>query len=335
MSNMGSIEQGARQMVEVCLDVKPNEKVIVVSERGKSSIVDAILGVALEITDCAKVLYLDDFGARPLAKIPDAVSQAVRSSDVFMMILDKMDGEFSTVRCPLKEIGLKHSRTVICPNLNEEIMCTGMSVDHVAVREFTRQVFDFIKGCKTMRVVTSLGTDLVFSFRPEYAWLRSDGDYRKRPQTGTNLPGAEIFTYPSNVNGVAIVDGIIGDLFTSKYGFLDKTPLKMIIKDGRVQDIDCLNAELKDEFARYVFESDENSSKIGEIGIGTNKFIDKLIGVMLQDEKYPGVHIAVGHGYPKWTGAPYDSSVHCDCVIKGATISVDGVILMKDGIYSI
>lgn len=335
VSKMGSLKQGAKQMIRICLDLKQKEKLVIISEKSKNAIVDAITSEAKAITDAVVVYYLDDFGNRPLATLPDAVKSAVIGADVSMMLLDKMKGELSSVRRPLKDLGIEHGRCVICPNITEQVMEEGMSVDHVKVREFTGEVFKLVSRCKEITVTTTLGTDLRFSFDKVFRWMLSDGDYRKRPQTGTNLPGAEVFTYPADVNGVVYIDGILGDYFTSKFGFLDKTPVRMEINNGRVTKIDCANSGLQKEFSQYVFESDENSSRIGEIGIGTNRQIKRLIGLMLQDEKYPGVHIAVGHGYPKWTGAPYDSTVHCDGVITKPTVYVDGRKLMDNGVFTI
>jgi len=332
---MGSLKQGAEQMIRVCLDLKQKEKLVIMSERSKTAIVDAIVSEAKSITDAVVVCYLDDYGPRPLSVLPDAVKAAVENSDVSMMLLDKMKGELSSVRRPLKELGMEHGRCVICPNINEDVMRQGMSVDHIKVREFTSKVYELLDGCKEIKINTSLGTDLTLTFKKRYRWMKSDGDYRKRPQNGTNLPGAEVFTYPADVNGVVYIDGILGDYFTSKFGFLDKTPVRLEIKDGRVTKIDCSDEKLKNEFSEYVFDSDDNSSRIGEIGIGTNKYIKRLIGLMLQDEKYPGVHLAVGHGYPKWTGAPYDSAVHCDGVITKATVLVDGKELLHEGVFTI
>ena len=38
----------------------------------------------------------------------------------------------------------------------------------------------------------------------------------------------------------------------------------------------------------------------------------KIIGNLLQDEKFPSIHIATGCPYPEMTGAKWDSKAHCD-----------------------
>jgi len=58
---------------------------------------------------------------------------------------------------------------------------------------------------------------------------------------------------------------------------------------------------LKDDFWAYTHK-DENSDRVGEFAIGTNIELKDVIGEILQDEKYPGVHIAFGNPYGAHTG---------------------------------
>ena len=58
----------------------------------------------------------------------------------------------------------------------------------------------------------------------------------------------------------------------------------------------------RDDFWRYT-HTDENSDRVGEFAIGTNIELKDVIGQILQDEKYPGVHIAFGNPYGAHTGS--------------------------------
>jgi aminopeptidase len=46
----------------------------------------------------------------------------------------------------------------------------------------------------------------------------------------------------------------------------------------------------------------------------TNIGIERVIGNILQDEKFPGIHIAFGNPYREHTGAPWTSGTHIDVV---------------------
>jgi len=91
---------------------------------------------------------------------------------------------------------------------------------------------------------------------------------------------------------------------------------------------------LKNELIKYM-RADSNAGRIGEFAVGTNPFLREFIGVFLQDEKVPGVHIAIGNPYPEATGAPYTSRVHLDCITKNPTVLVDGRIIMDKGRFTL
>ena len=59
---------------------------------------------------------------------------------------------------------------------------------------------------------------------------------------------------------------------------------------------------------------------MGEFAIGTNLGIERVIGNILQDEKFPGIHIAFGNPYGEHTGAPWRSGTHIDVVGLGFNI---------------
>jgi leucyl aminopeptidase (aminopeptidase T) len=56
---------------------------------------------------------------------------------------------------------------------------------------------------------------------------------------------------------------------------------------------------------------------------------------MLQDEKFPGIHVAVGEPIARETGADWTSEVHLDGVLKNVTIDVEGRVIMRDGLFSL
>ena len=82
-------------------------------------------------------------------------------------------------------------------------------------------------------------------------------------------------------------------------------------------------------------KQDDNANRIGEFAIGTNSGVDRLVGNMLQDEKFPGIHGAVGEPIPHQTGADWTSKVHMDGVLKKVTVDVEGQVIMRDGEFAL
>jgi aminopeptidase len=85
-----------------------------------------------------------------------------------------------------------------------------------------------------------------------------------------------------------------------------------------------------DEFRRYT-KTDENSDRVGELGIGTNLAIQDVRGNILQDEKIPGCHIAFGHPGGEHTGQTWVSTTHIDCVGRDFDIWIHGEMVMQSG----
>ena len=96
----------------------------------------------------------------------------------------------------------------------------------------------------------------------------------------------------------------------------------MRVKGNRLTEAHSENRELESDFWKYT-HTDENSDRVGEFAIGTNIDLKEVIGEILQDEKYPGVHIAFGNPYGQeaHTGADWDSTTHIDVNWDGSSIS--------------
>ena len=60
-----------------------------------------------------------------------------------------------------------------------------------------------------------------------------------------------------------------------------------------------------------------------------------MIGHILQDEKFPGIHVAFGDPYGAHTGADWTSTTHIDVVATRFDIWVDDRQIMADGKFLI
>ena len=333
---MGSIEEGVKQAVENCLKVKPGESAVIITDAETVEIGSAIKAAIEKITAEVKFFIMEDFGVRPIDS-PQAIDDAIKAADVSVYAAQGAEGELQSFRMQmLKAIEanprLRHGHMI---GITPEIMKDGMCSDYNEIRRISRLVYEKVRSAGNIRVTTERGTDFVAEFRPRLRWIISDGDIT--PGQWKNLPDGEVFTSPFAVDGTIIIDGCLGDFFTRKYGSLEDTPVVVVVENGRVvkESIRCDNKQLRKELTKYLFEIDENASRIGEFAIGTNTGLTELIYNLLQDEKFPGVHIAFGSPLPAKTGAKWDSKAHVDGVIISPTIEVDGEVIMDNGEFSL
>ncbi len=328
---MGTLKQGAKQAVVICMKIKPKDMVVIVGDKQSKKIINALEKECLAITSNVKHFILEDFGKRPLKKLPKEIAKATKLSTAAFYTASSQPGEKVAIRNPIVELAIAHGgRQAHMPGVNEYLMKTGMCTDYRLVKKISKKVYNLIKKAKRIMITTDKGTNLNIELDPTLKWKVCDGDIPRI--ISSNLPDGEVYTCAKRVNGIAVIDGVLGDYFSHKYGIITKTPVYAEIKNSRVVKLNCKNKKLEKELKTYI-KQDKNANRIGEFAFGTNIGLKKLCGRMLQDEKFPGIHFAFGHGYPKVTGAKWNSKAHCDAIILKPNVYVNGKQLMKGGKY--
>ena len=336
---MGSIEFGAEQVVHKCLRVERGERVVLITDLSTSEIGDAIEKQLQTVTSSITRHVMEDYGPRPedgsqpLA-FPEAIAKDLAEATVSIYAASGKRGELKSFRNPMiqgieQNDKLRHAHMI---NITKEVMELGMSADYDVIQRLSAKVYDIVKDARKIRVTSPAGTDFTVELNPSWNWIVSDGLIT--PDQWKNLPDGEVFTCAETANGRAVIDGCLGDYF-SELGTCESFPVTIDMKDGVATSVKCpVRPDLEKELNQYVHQ-DENANRVGEFAIGTNVGLDRIIGNLLQDEKFPGVHIALGHGYPEKTGSPYHSDAHLDVVMRRVTIEVEGQVIMQDGKFLI
>jgi len=323
---------GARNAVRVCLRVLPTEKVTVIADEVCLEIAAAIVHELEQIGCRYQTWVLEDVAPRPLTDLPLPIAEDLETSQVSIFAVCVQTNELKS-RMQMTDIvnknKIRHAHMV---NIKKQIMMEGMRADFLKVDRLSAKVMEIVRKAKQVRAKTPAGTDLVVDLNPNYRWVKTSGIIST--EKWGNLPGGEIFTTPGEVNGTFVIDGVVGDYLCEKFGDLKAHPLTIHIKGNRLIEAHSSNKELKDDFWDYTHK-DENSNRVGEFAIGTNIELKDVIGAILQDEKYPGVHIAFGNPYGAHTGAEWFSSTHIDVVGRKFDIWVDDEQIMRGGHFLI
>jgi leucyl aminopeptidase (aminopeptidase T) len=331
---MDLLDKGARNAVEVCMGVKPGEHVLIVSDHPRREIGEALKRAAERVTaGKVKLVLLEEFGQRPLISLPDKLAELVPWANVTFYAAEAKPGELG-LRGPFIRLATKYARHGHMPGIRRDLMEDGMCADYEEVAKVTRRVHGIVKNAKTIRVTSPRGTNLRAEFHPDWKWVPSDGIYHEQGRWG-NLPEGETFTAAFKAEGHLVVEEL-GDWFDEKYGILTATPVSFDVLDSRINldSIHCERAEVREDFAKYI-QTDENSNRLGEFAIGTNTYLTRLVGKLLQDEKFPGVHCAFGDPYSVETGADWKSKTHIDGIMTETTIEVEGQKIMEHGKFLI
>ncbi len=310
--------RAASGIVEDCLDVRPDEEVLVIADAKKEGVARAIAraanGVGAEPI-VAVMPLLDSHGNEP----PEAVAEAMVAADVaFTCTTHAITHTRSRLRAA--EAG---TRIGVLRSVTEEMMVEGaMTVDFEELRRRTEAVRDVLDAASEVHVTSEQGTDVTFSVEGCSAFSL-DGYFHEEYGFAT-LPPGESPTHPAEgtANGTIVIDVSMDSL-----GQLDE-PLTIDVKDGFVSAID--GGDQAEELRRIVDENDENAGNLAEFAIGTNPNA-KLIGNQAEDKKRAGtVHFAIGDN--ESLGGSLKSDIHLDGVLHSPTVLLDGEPIVEDGV---
>lgn len=182
------------------------------------------------------------------------------------------------------------------------------------------KVLDKFKKAKQVHLIGE-GVDLKFEIH---------GDKAVADKGEENMPGGEIFMAPvrESANGWIKFD------YPAIESGKEVTGIYLKFENGKVIES---KADKNERFLKEMLNTDENSSYIGELGIGMNPKIDRYTKNLLFDEKIGGtIHLALGMAYVE-NGGGNDSAIHWDIVkdMKKAKILLDGKVVQENGVWKL
>ncbi|MDD5253911.1 MAG: aminopeptidase [Candidatus Nanoarchaeia archaeon] len=145
-----------------------------------------------------------------------------------------------------------------------------------------------------------------------------------------NVPDGEVFTSPVENSA----NGYIFYTFPGIYMGKEVSGIRLKFEKGKVVKA---TAEKNEDLLKNLIKMDAGSSRLGELGIGTNYNIDKFIKNILFDEKIGGtIHLALGHGF-KEAGGKNKSALHWDMIKdlrKRGEILIDDKLIQRNGKFT-
>jgi aminopeptidase len=303
-----SLKDSASIILETCMAVKPKETVLIVSDTDTHpSIAQALYDKAAEL-GCDPLLMImeprDVHGQEP----PPAVAAAMSAVDVVLAPTSKSITH-TQARLNANKVGV---RSATMPGISLEMMEQGgITADYLAVKDTAFDLQSRLKDVKEVRIVTELGTDMVFDM--EGCEWKLDHGICHEPGSSSNLPAGEVFIAPKSGNGVYVVDGSMSGL-----GILN-SPLTIKVEKGQATDI---SGELADTYRNMLDSVGPLARNLAELGIGINPKA-RLIGNVLEDEKVGGtVHVALGDN--STFGGDVVAGIHLDGIITRPNVFIDG-----------
>ena len=307
-----SLPRAAATVIRDCLNVRPGEDVLVVCDSSTSELAHALRDAA-EAAGAEAALMLtrqrraQDHGTEP----PTPVAAALAATDVFIAAttasLSHTEAR-AAATC-------RGARGATMPGATADIVARLMGGDIPLMTRRSRAVAQLLSAAGQARLTCPRGTDLALDLTGREG-IADDGKLTERGSWG-NLPAGEGFISPTSGDGRIVASALAG------LG-LPTTPLRLEISDGRLVDCDERFLDLLDKHGAA-------GRNLAELGIGTNENA-RLTGNVLEDEKMLGsAHIAFGAS--AGIGGTVAVPVHLDCVVVGATLTLDDVTVLDHGSF--
>jgi len=326
----GELRAGARNAIEVCLGIQPGEHVALVADDASREVAAALEAALGERGADTRPLLIESLTPRPMRVAPPAILEALEHADAGILCVQPQEGELGARMAIVAVVERRRVRYAHMVGVTSRIMTEGMRADYRQVDRLSQQLCERMELATSLTVKTAAGTDFRATFNHALAGVKTSGIIN--PRYWSNLPAGEVFTTPGTVDGRFVCDGTAGDYFNAKYGELQNHPLVLEIRDGRLVSAECSHQELQRDFWNYC-HTDANSDRVGELAFGTNLGLREMIGILLQDEKVPGVHIAFGDPYGSQTHADWKSCTHVDVLTRHCDVWIDDEQVIADGQY--
>lgn len=189
------------------------------------------------------------------------------------------------------------------------------------IRRYQQRLVDWLAG-KSRVELRGPNVELDLSIEGR-TFLNADGKY--------NMPSGEIYTSPVEDSAQGWIRFTLPALLQGR----SVNGIELTFEDGVVVDA---KSDTNQEFLVQMLDLDQGSRRLGELGIGTNKRIDRFIRNILFDEKIGGtVHLALGSGFER-AGGGNDSGLHWDMITElgeAGRIDVDGEPFFETGDFRI
>lgn len=309
------IKEGAKTVVEQCMDIVEDEEVIVLNDGNDRELIDALLEVLEAVGANFSLIEYEEpenHGEEPPAEVAEAMKEA---DAVIAPTLKSLS--HTQARHEANEAG---TRVATMPTVTKKVWNQSLNADYETVRELAREYYDRLEDVSEVKIETPSGTDLKLEvdrefFEKDTGFIREDGEFG-------NLPAGEADGGVLDASGTLVVD---------HFPFAP-SGTRVEIRDGEAVAVEHPGEEgsrLANEF-----EERECSRKVAELGIGTNQSAS-LIGNVLQDEKVFGtIHIAFGDNssyFPEGHEKRNECDVHWDTICENPTVWFDGEKVIDEG----
>ena len=310
---MSDLDRAVQTVVRRCLNIQPDEDVVVVVDEPLQDLGEK-LRTAAQQSGADAVLTVMSPRATDGSEPPAPVAEALAACDVFIAPASRSLSH-TLARKRASEGG---ARGATMPHVTADMLARLMSIDFDRLRSRSHAIADLLDKGTEAHVTCPRGTDLRLDLRGRQG-IADDGDLTARGAFG-NLPCGEGFIAPAGGEGTMYARSI------AAIGLTRGHPAKLTVQKGHLTAATGPEGE---QLLGILREHGDAGTNLAELGVGTNDRAT-LTGNVLEDEKILGsVHVAFGASIA--IGGTVSVPIHLDCVVTEATLEIDGTRVLDEG----
>jgi leucyl aminopeptidase (aminopeptidase T) len=311
---------GAGVLVDTCGNVKAGEDVLVIVEEDR---MDIARPVARAASECGAEVVLAVMSPRAAhgEEPPAPIAAAMQHADVIYSVT-----KYSLFHTEARRNAVQQgSRFLNMVDYDEEMLVRGgLQADFLALQPLAERLGEILTEGSHLHVTTPAGTDIVVDITgraavPQLGTSREPGHTSAPPNVETAVGPLE-----GSGEGIVVVDGSIPH---PNIGVIEH-PIHLTVRKGRIVHIaGGRQAKALQDLLSHA--GDDSVYVVAEASFGLNP-CSNLCGKMLEDEgAYGTFHF--GWGDNTSFGGHNRAPMHLDTVCLSPTVTVDGVVVMRDG----
>src|SRR5436305_7133821 len=149
---------GARNALRVCLQLKPDERITIITDEATRDIAAALQAEVEDVGSEHAVFVLENYECRPLVNMPQVILSDLAQSQVSIFCAQSQRGELGSRMQMSDVVNRKRIRHAHMVNITRQIMLEGMRADFRAIDELSQRVVERARQTKRISCRTPAGT---------------------------------------------------------------------------------------------------------------------------------------------------------------------------------
>lgn len=314
------IEKNAKILVNVCGQVRPGERVLIIADKFLKPVGQILKKQAEIVTDKVKMMIAPKQKIHGMEPPPWIAKEMLKSDVIFGVSKSSM--VHTRARLDATRNGARYLS--LADYSFKQLAKPSLTINFFQWARVAKRIKEILDFGKEIRVINCSGTDIKLKIQERKAnfcpaFCAKPGMIGSPPDIETNIAPLE-----NKSEGIIAVDGSIP---CREIGLIKKE-LLVKIRKSRITGLNGNSFQIN-KLKNIFSGQSRRAAVLAEFGMGLNPKA-RLCGMMLEDEGCLGTaHFGFGSN---WTiGGKNRINFHLDFVIRKPTVWVDGQLLMRTG----